>query len=97
LLARARNPALERIDRQERENAYWLAIIDEAQTDPKNLERHRERKSVYAGVTPKDLQQLARQYLSADKTLVVRVVSDKLGKPVQAAAVAGGKAQSARP
>jgi zinc protease len=96
LLARARNPALERIDRQERENAYWLALSDEAQTDPERLDRHRKRKAVYSAVSPKDLQQLARQYLPADKTLVVKVISDKLGKPVQAAAVAD-KAPTARP
>ena len=98
LLARARNPALQRIDRQERENAYWLALTDEAQTDPERLDRHRKRKAVYASVTPKDLQNLARQYLPANKTLVVKVLSDKLGKPVQAAAaVSSGKAQAARP
>jgi zinc protease len=98
LLARARNPALERIDRQERENAYWLALTDEAQSDPERLERHRKRKAVYEAVKPKDLQQLARQYLPADKTLVVKVVSDKLVKPVQAAAVSGrSNAETGRP
>jgi zinc protease len=97
VLSRARNPALERIDRQERENPYWLAIIDEAQTDPDRLARHRKRKAIYAATTPEDLQMLARQYLSPDKTLVVKVVSDKLDKPVQEAAAASGKAQAGRP
>ena len=89
LLSRARNPALERIDRSERENSYWLGLASEAQTDPEKLERHRKRKAVYASVTPEQLQRLARQYLSPDKTLVVKVVSDQLGKPVQAAADPG--------
>jgi zinc protease len=97
VLSRARNPALERIDRQERENAYWLAIIDEAQTDPDRISRHRKRKAVYAAITPGELQKLARQYLAPDKALVVKVVSDKLGKPVQEAAAAGDKAQAGRP
>jgi zinc protease len=97
LLARARNPALQRIDRQERENAYWLALTDEAQTDPERLDRHRKRKATYEAVTPKELQQLARHYLPADKTLVVKVVSDKLGKPVQAAAATSDKNETARP
>jgi len=88
LLTRARNPALERINRSERDNNYWLGIASEAQTDPDQLERHRKRRAVYSSVTPEELRQLARQYLSPDKTLVVKVVSDKLGKPVQAAAVA---------
>ncbi|HJR82786.1 MAG TPA: insulinase family protein [Sphingomicrobium sp.] len=97
LLARARNPVLERIDRQERENGYWLALADEAQTDPDRLERHRKRKAAYTSITPEELQRLARQYLSADKTLIVKVVSDKLGKPVQTAAAPGAKTKVARP
>jgi len=97
LLARARNPNLERIDKQERENLYWLAIMENAQTDPDRLERHRKRKAVYTSITPEQLQQLARQYLSPDKTLVVKVVSDKLGTPVQAAGVSSGKTKAARP
>jgi zinc protease len=96
LLARARNPALERIDRQQRENSYWLALAAEAQTDPERLDRHRKRKAAYTAMTPADLQQLARQYLPADKTLVVKVLSDKLGKPVQAAALSDGKTEAAR-
>jgi len=97
LLARARNPNLERIDRQERENPYWLAIMEDAQTDPDRLERHRKRRAVYTSITPAELQQLARQYLSPDKTLIVKVVSDKLGKPVQAAAAAPTEIKAARP
>jgi zinc protease len=97
LLARARNPVMERMDRQERENAYWLGLVDEAQTDPERLERHRKRRSAYASITPAELQRLARQYLSSDQTLVVKVISDKLGKPVRTAAAPGGKTPAARP
>ena len=97
LLARARNPNLERIDRQERENSYWLAIMEDAQTDPDRLDRHRKRRAVYTSMTPDQLQRLARQYLAPDKTLVVKVVSDKLDKPVQAAALPGGETKAARP
>jgi hypothetical protein len=61
------------------------------------LNRHRKRKATYEAVTPKELQQLARRYLPADKTLVVKVVSDKLGKPVQAAAATRDKNETARP
>jgi zinc protease len=97
LLARARNPALERIDRSERENSYWLAIMSDAQTDPDRLDRHRKRRAAYASVTPEELGRLARQYLSPDKTLVMKVVSDKLGKPVQAASIAGDRTPAAQP
>jgi len=97
LLTRARNPNLERIDRQERENPYWLAIMEDAQTNPERLERHRKRKAVYASITPEELQRLAREYLTPDKTLVVKVVSDKLEAPVEAAEASSGKSKAARP
>jgi zinc protease len=97
LLSRARNPAVQRIDRSERENGYWLGIASEAQTDPEKLERHRKRKAVYASVTPEQLQQLARQYLSPEKRLVVKVVSDKLRRPVRAVDTPADKATAAQP
>jgi zinc protease len=78
LLARARNPSLERVDLQQRENGYWLDLVGEAQGDPKRLERHRLRKQIYLAVTPAEIQALARQYLSPDKMLAVRIVSDRV-------------------
>ena len=77
LLARARNPNLERIDRQERDNAYWLVRVGEAQSDAERLDRHRLRKAAYLAVTPEQVRALARQYLAADRRLTLRVVSDK--------------------
>ena len=97
LLARARNPVMERIDRQERENSYWLGLADEAQTDPSRLELHRKRRAAYAAITPAELQRLAKEYLASDKTLVVKVVSDKLGKPVRTANAPGGQSPAGRP
>jgi zinc protease len=78
LLTRARNPNLERIDLQQRENGYWLGLVDEAQGDPTRLDRHRLRKQIYLAVTPAEIQALARQYLSPDKMLAVRIVSDSV-------------------
>ena len=78
LLARARNPNLERVDLQQRENVYWLDLVDEAQGEPKRLERHRSRKQIYLAVTPAEIQALARRYLSPDKMLAVRIVSDRV-------------------
>ena len=76
LLARARNPNLERIDRQQRENSYWLELVDEAQSRADRLERHRLRKQIYLSMTAADIQALAKQYLAPDKMLAVRVISD---------------------
>lgn len=78
LLTRARNPNLERIDRQQRENGYWLSLTDEAQGRPDRLDRHRQRKAIYLSMTAADIQALAREYLAPEKMLAVRIVSDKL-------------------
>jgi zinc protease len=78
LLTRARNPNLERIDRQQRENSYWLELVDEAQSRTDRLERHRLRKQIYQSMTAADIQALAKQYLAPEKMLAVRVVSDSL-------------------
>ena len=85
LLDRARNPTLERLERQERENAYWLGLVDEAQTDGERIERHRRRKAAYAAVTPGELQNLAAQYLTPQRKLVVHIVSEQLGQPAPSA------------
>ena len=78
LLARARNPNLERVDRQQRENVYWLSLVDAAQEKPDRLERHRLRKGIYQGMTTGDLQELARKYLAPEKMLAVHIVSDSV-------------------
>jgi len=73
-LSRVRNPILERIERDDRDNGYWLGVVDEAQTDGQRLARHRQRKAVIAAITPGDLQRLAEQYLVPAKALHVRVL-----------------------
>ncbi|HEX6218782.1 MAG TPA: insulinase family protein [Sphingomicrobium sp.] len=78
LLTRARNPNLERIDRQQRENSYWLSLADEAQGRPERLERHRQRKAIYLAMTADEIQALARKYLAPEKMLAVRIVSESL-------------------
>jgi len=78
LLARARNPNLERIDRQQRENGYWLDLVDEAQGNPDRLQRHRLRKDFYRTMTADYVQTLARRYLAPDKMLAVHIVSDRV-------------------
>ena len=86
LLTRARNPNLERIDRQQRENIYWLSLVDEAQEDPIRLERHRTRKQYYLAATIADIQALARKYLAPEKMLAVRIVSENKTAPASTVA-----------
>lgn len=84
LFVRALNPNLERIERQRRDNAYWLALVDQAQTRTDQLDRHRQRHSLYRSTTPERLQLLARKYLGAERRLAIRIVSDKAPAAVAA-------------
>ena len=86
LLDRARKPNLERIDQQNRENAYWLALASEAQEQPQRLERHRVRRALYQAMTAADIQALAKKYLAPEKMLTVNIVSDKMATSTPATA-----------
>lgn len=77
LLTRARNPALEAINKSLRENGYWMGYVEEAQGKPDRLERIRERRDLHESITPADLQKLARTYLTDEMMQRVRIVSDK--------------------
>jgi zinc protease len=79
LLARARNPELDKIDRQMRENGYWLAALSKSQSDPERLDRIRQRKAILQSITAADLQKLAQQYLQPSRDQVAQIVSSKLG------------------
>lgn len=74
LLLRARQPILERIERNRRENASWLAIVDQAQSAPRHLDRFRASKAVYRAITAADIQAAARHYLPQDAMLRIRVM-----------------------
>ena len=77
LLARARNPMLEQVSRDLRENGYWLAYVSRAQGQPERLERIRQRQKIYESYTADQLQQLARTYLADDNLRRIRVLSSK--------------------
>ncbi len=78
LMARARNPELESADRLLRDNGYWIAVLSKAQSDPKKLDRVRERKAILQTITPAELQKLAQKYLQPDQVQQVKIVSSKL-------------------
>jgi zinc protease len=77
LLARARNPELEKIDHSLRDNGFWLAALARAQSEPSRLDRVRQRKAVLEAVTPADLQKLAQKYLQPARLQPVLIVSSK--------------------
>ena len=78
LLARARNPALENIDNSLRNNAYWVAALSKAQSEPALLDLIRQRKAMLQALTSADLQKLAQKYLLPNRVQQVRIVSSKL-------------------
>jgi zinc protease len=78
ILARARNPDLEKIDHSLRDNGYWLAALSKAQSEPDRLNRIRERKKLIQSITGADIQKLAQKYLRPDHVQHVTIVSDKV-------------------
>jgi zinc protease len=78
LLIRARNPRLESVSRDLRENGYWLGYVSRAQGQAERLDRIRQRRKIYEDYTAGELQRLARTYLTDDKLRRIRVLSSKL-------------------
>ncbi|MEO5772834.1 MAG: insulinase family protein [Sphingomicrobium sp.] len=78
LLARARAPSLEGIDRSRRENGFWLGVLAKAQSDPARLDRVRRQKALVQAITPAELQALAQAYLTPARLQQARIVSNKL-------------------
>ena len=83
LLARARNPEVEKIDRSTRDNGFWLAALARAQSEPERLDRVRQRKTLLEAITPADLQKLAQKYLQPARLQQVLIVNSK--KPAMTA------------
>ncbi|HEX2625122.1 MAG TPA: insulinase family protein, partial [Sphingomicrobium sp.] len=81
LLARARNPLVEKADRALRENGYWLSTVAVAQSEPYRTARLLNARARLVAVTPAQVQALARAVLDPAKQVKVRIVSDKLAKP----------------
>ncbi|MGL4313052.1 MAG: M16 family metallopeptidase, partial [Sphingomonas sp.] len=75
LLNRARAPVMERMTAARRTNAYWLGYAAIAASDPARLDRSRNAPALVGGVTPADVQRVARRYLRYDRLLRIRVVS----------------------
>ncbi len=76
-LERARKPLMTMMDTQMRNNLWWLkTIVSEAQSSPARLEWARSLKADYAAITVADINALAKQYLSADRATVIRIVPE---------------------
>lgn len=80
LIERARKPLLEAMTKARRENSYWLPYVGEATSHEARLDRSRQSIPIVEGVTPAELQALAKRYLVDDRAMVIKAVSDKAGK-----------------
>jgi zinc protease len=74
LLARARKPRLEALEKAQQTNEYWLSELSGAQAEPRRLDAIRALLPGTERVTAADVQAAARAYLAPEKAwkLVVR-------------------------
>ena len=77
LLDRARKPMVEAMTKARRENSYWLPYVSAATSKEDRLDRSRNGIAAVEAATPAELQALAKRYLTDDKALVIKAVSDK--------------------
>jgi zinc protease len=72
-LLRARGPIVEQLQRQERTNGGWTAIVAEAQSYPAILDRRRQRMEVLQSISAEELQAAAQRWF-AGEPLEIRVL-----------------------
>ena len=72
-LQRARQPELDRLVNDDKNNWYWMSALANYVSDPHRLELLEGRRDRYAAVTPADLQRLAKQYLVDARALKIEV------------------------
>ena len=73
-LLRARQPILERWQRQARQNGSWVPLVADAQSHPDYLERRRTRAAVLEAISPADIGAAADRYLDPASAIEVRVL-----------------------
>ena len=76
ILLRAKAPLLEVYDNALKNNAGWMALVDRAQTEPDRIERFTQAPARIAAITAKDLQALAKRYLTSDGAVEITVLPE---------------------
>ncbi|MDQ3074223.1 MAG: insulinase family protein [Pseudomonadota bacterium] len=85
LLARARNPMLERAERALRENGAWTGLVTRAQSDPSRLDRLLGLRARIAAITADQLQATAIKYLIPRHRLELKIVAASAPATIAAA------------
>lgn len=78
---RARNPLLKNVKQTERENGYWMTVLNQAQQHPEHLEWARNRESDFQSITKEDLDALAKNYLGSEHASRALVHPREQAKP----------------
>jgi zinc protease len=73
-LDRALKPTLGILEESLRDNSYWLnMVLSESQSNPTRLAMARDRESDYKSITLKEINTLAKSYLTAENALLFRI------------------------
>lgn len=77
-LDRSIKPLMTSLEKTKRDNGYWLnTVMARSQSDPERLDLARSRDKDYASITLKEINTLAKKYLSKDKVLSVTIQSEE--------------------
>lgn len=74
---RALQPILHRIDIANRENCYWLSVLNASQVHPQYLQWAQDRKEQYQSLTLNDINQVAKQYLKPDNAIRILIIPNQ--------------------
>lgn len=77
LVERARKPALESMAKARRENGYWLGWLAIASSKSERLSRIGRAIPAMEAITVDELKAVAARYLTDDRLIVIRAISDK--------------------
>jgi zinc protease len=80
-MERARRPMIDAIQRQRHGNAWWLGNLARIQTDPRVTAMIQTQLADYGGITPADLQAVARAFLIPDRAWKAIVVPEAAPAP----------------
>ena len=77
-LERAIKPLLNSIDQQLRQNSYWLRTVAlSSQEFPQKLQWAKTMVDDYRNITILEVNELAKKYLNAEKSVIIKVVPQK--------------------
>lgn len=74
---RALNPILNKIDTANRSNCYWLGVLNNSQLHPEFIEWAQNRKEKYQALSPKEINQVAKEYLNPNKAIRIIITANK--------------------